>query len=151
MSRRMIRRATPRVVAAVAVLGVALAVQGSSGRAYGQFPTPAAPAYYPQPQPYYPQPQPVYFPPSPPQYAPNLGISYVFEPYFNTMCIRLTAYPTYGSPASMIGLQPGDRIVNLDGLPLNNPMDVQSHRWQTTVQYLHSNSMLPDTATVYIP
>lgn len=138
MIRRVLKSLPARLFAIVAIAGMAVVIQSERRTANAQYPqpAPAAPAYY--------QPPPTFF-------AQNLGIYYVFEPYFNTQAIRLVAYPIQGSPAFQIGLVPGDRIVNLDGLPLFTPDDVLSHRAWTTVQFLHVYSQIPDSATVFIP
>jgi hypothetical protein len=76
----------------------------------------------------------------------------VLEPFGppGALAARLTSSPVPGGAAYQIGLQAGDRILRLDGLPLRYPGDILGHRYNTDVLYVGADG-LPQQTTVFIP
>ncbi len=122
-----------------ATIGLALALSATGAEAQvaapapRQIPTPRAPM------------------PGSGQVAPNLGITYQFVPYGRAFGARLTAAPTYGSPAASIGLEPGDLIYALDNQYLRAPADLLAHVGPTTIDFVNVRTGRPQRNVVYVP
>jgi S1-C subfamily serine protease len=64
---------------------------------------------------------------------------------------KLTRPPEPNSPAAQLELEPGDIIVRLDGMQLNNPNDVLNHFDQTSMVFINVRTGQPQTADVVLP
>ncbi len=85
-------------------------------------------------------------------YAANLGIHYEPVRYGDgTFGARVVGHPDAGSPAAVLGFEPGDTIFALDGQRFRRPSDVLSHRFQTSVDFINVRTNAPQSGNLYIP
>jgi hypothetical protein len=84
-------------------------------------------------------------------FSPKLGIYYQFPIYEgNTHGVRLTQFPTPGSPAAQLQLEPGDMIVSMDNQPFYTTNNVESHYAETSLIFMNIRTGLPQSAVVYL-
>lgn len=94
-------------------------------------------------------------------FASNLGVSYQLVRMQNgTLGARVEKQPQDGVPATRIQvsgtsgytyLEPGDIILNLDGMPFQSPNDVLGHRQQTTIRFQDGRSNQTMDGVLFIP
>lgn len=107
--------------------------------ALGELSGQAGPQPVPQPQ------------PGPDLFAPNLGIHFRMVPVGSASGARLTRAPVPGSGAAQLGLEPGDTIYNLDGLPIRDAVDVMNHHGRTNVAFINVRTNKPQAGVMTLP
>jgi hypothetical protein len=70
-------------------------------------------------------------------FAPNIGIHFEMVRVGGAAGARLTKEPIRGSGATQLGLERGDTIYNLDGLPIREAVDVMNHHARTDVRFIN--------------
>lgn len=83
-------------------------------------------------------------------YAPNFGVHYQLVPYYGTYGARLTRHPVAGSAAAALGLEPGDVLVEADGLRFRGPGDVANHWYWTPLKFINVRTGGLQEALVYM-
>ena len=69
---------------------------------------------------------------------PKPGISYQFPIYEDNIHeVRLTRFPTPGSPAAQLQLEPGDMIATMDNQPFYMTNNVGSHYAETRLIFIN--------------
>jgi hypothetical protein len=93
------------------------------------------------------------FPPGVPKelYAHNFAMSYQLIPFGKQYGVRVTRMLTDNSPLKAVGLEPGDKIVAIDGKLINSPQDVEDHGRETEIIYFDVRTGLPKRAVVNLP
>jgi hypothetical protein len=73
-------------------------------------------------------------------FVPNLNAYVSFEPLGQRYGLKLTRPPLSGSPLLPRQLEPGDMIIEMDGLPLRHPVDVLSHVGATPSVFINTRN-----------
>jgi hypothetical protein len=85
-------------------------------------------------------------------FAANLGVHYQPIPLDGgTLGARLSRTATGNTPAASIGLELGDMITRLDGVPIKKPEDVLAHVAETTVEFVNIRTGKAETRVVQLP
>ncbi|MDR3636243.1 MAG: caspase family protein [Isosphaeraceae bacterium] len=84
-------------------------------------------------------------------FAPNLGIHFRMVPVGTASGAQLTQDPVAGSGAAQLGLEPGDTIYNLDGLPIREAVDVMNHHGRTNVSFINVRTNQRQAGVMTLP
>lgn len=63
---------------------------------------------------------------------------------------RIVSVPQPGSPLSQLGLEIGDIITRLDGIPIQNEQELDRHVYDTVVRFVKAGSNQVQQATMYV-
>jgi hypothetical protein len=88
-------------------------------------------------------------------YAWRLGAEFEIQtmqiPGYVFRAARIVSEPEFGSPLNQLGLQIGDVITRLDGIPVTNYTELDRHAHRTVIRYIKAGTTLPRNGVVYIP
>jgi hypothetical protein len=88
-------------------------------------------------------------------YSPRLGARFLIQqmylPQFGSFwAARIVSQPEFNSPLRQLGLDEGDVITRLDGLPVINTMELERHILQTGVRFIHAGEQVVHKGTMFI-
>lgn len=91
----------------------------------------------------------------PAYFSPRLGARFVMQPMFlpqfgQFLAARMVSPPQPGSPLQMLGLREGDAITRLDGIPLQNVVQLEQHILQTDVRFIRHGQQHVERGIMYI-
>ncbi len=81
----------------------------------------------------------------------NLGITYQVVQLGDRLGAKVIRPPVAGSPAAAIGLEPGDLIYEIDGLPIRHFVDVLNHNGKTSLSFVNVRTNRAETRWVDLP
>ena len=83
-------------------------------------------------------------------YAWRLGAEFEIQtlqiPGYVFRAARIVSEPEFGSPLNQLGLQVGDVITRLDGIPVTNYAELDRHAHRTVVRYIKAAGETGPTA-----
>jgi hypothetical protein len=87
-------------------------------------------------------------------YAYRLGAEFEIQtmqiPGYVFRAARIVSEPEFGSPLNQLGLQVGDVITRLDGIPVTNYAELDRHAYRTVVRYIKAGTTYPRNGVIYI-
>ncbi len=87
-------------------------------------------------------------------YAWRLGAEFEIQtiqvPGYVFRAARIVSEPEFGSPLNQLGLQVGDVITRLDGIPVTNYAELERHAYRTVVRYVKAGTINPRNGVIYI-
>ena len=81
----------------------------------------------------------------------NLGITYQVVQLGDRLGAKVIRPPVAGSPAAAIGLEPGDLIYEIDGLPIRHFVDVLNHNGKTSLSFVNVRTNRAEMRWVDLP
>lgn len=84
-------------------------------------------------------------------FAPNIGIHFRLVPVGEASGAQMTRKPVAGSGAAGLGLEPGDTIYLLDGLPIRMAVDVMNHHGRADVVFINVRTNRPQAGIMNLP
>ena len=88
-------------------------------------------------------------------FSPRLGARFLIQPMFlpqfgNFMAARIVSVPEFGSPLLQLGLEEGDVITRLDGLPVVNLAELERHILETGVRFIRAGEQSVCQGTMFV-
>jgi hypothetical protein len=88
-------------------------------------------------------------------FSPRLGCRFLIQPMFlpqfgNFLGARIVSEPELASPLRQLGLDEGDVITRLDGLPVTNVQELERHILDTGVRFIHAGEQVVHKGTMFI-
>ncbi|MCA9055147.1 MAG: hypothetical protein KDA75_15000 [Planctomycetaceae bacterium] len=88
-------------------------------------------------------------------FSPRLGARFLVEETFlpqfgNFWAARIVSEPEFGSPLCQLGLDEGDLITRMDGLPVMSTCELERHILDTGVRFIRAGGQNVFKGTMYI-
>lgn len=88
-------------------------------------------------------------------FSPRLGARFLIQPMFlpqfgNFTAARIVSVPEFGSPLLQLGLEEGDVITRLDGLPVVSLQELERHILETGVRFIRAGEQNVCKGTMFV-